>query len=287
MSLSPGSPPPQVRCRQIGPDDLEAVADLLTRGFPARPRKYWTTALQRLEARPAPDGCPQFGYLLEAGGRVVGALLLIFSERDGHVRCNLSSWYVLPEHRGHAALMAAMATKLKHVTYLNTSPAPHTWPILEAQGYVPLQRRPVPGAAGAGPRARPGAAADARRARPDAAGVRSAARPRRGRLRGAGLRQRRRRRAVRLPAPPHRPRRAAGDAAGLCAQHRQLRRLRRSARPLPGDARLSPGDLRRRRRRPRRRRALLFKQRGPRFFKGPERPRQNDLAFTEMVVFGP
>ena len=32
---------------------------------------------------------------------------------------------------------------------------------------------------------------------------------------------------------------------------------------------------------------LLFKERGPRFFKGPERPRQNDLAFTEMVVFGP
>jgi hypothetical protein len=32
---------------------------------------------------------------------------------------------------------------------------------------------------------------------------------------------------------------------------------------------------------------LLFRERGPRFFKGPERPRQNDLAFTEMVVFGP
>jgi len=32
---------------------------------------------------------------------------------------------------------------------------------------------------------------------------------------------------------------------------------------------------------------LLFRDRGPRFFKGPEQPRQNDLAFTEMVVFGP
>ena len=32
---------------------------------------------------------------------------------------------------------------------------------------------------------------------------------------------------------------------------------------------------------------LWFKDRGPRYFKGPERPRLNDLAFTEMVVFGP
>ncbi len=32
-------------------------------------------------------------------------------------------------------MLAAVATRLKHVTYLNTSPAPHTWPILQAQGY--------------------------------------------------------------------------------------------------------------------------------------------------------
>ena len=30
-----------------------------------------------------------------------------------------------------------MATKLKHVTYLNASPAPHTWCTLQAQGFVP------------------------------------------------------------------------------------------------------------------------------------------------------
>ena len=92
--------------------------------------------MARLQGRGAPEGCPPFGYLLEADGQVVGALLLIFSQRNGDLRCNLSSWYVVPEHRAHAAVLAAMATKLKHVTYLNTSPAPHTWPILKAQGYV-------------------------------------------------------------------------------------------------------------------------------------------------------
>ena len=30
-----------------------------------------------------------------------------------------------------------MATKLKHVTYLNASPAPHTWRTLQAQGFKP------------------------------------------------------------------------------------------------------------------------------------------------------
>jgi hypothetical protein len=31
----------------------------------------------------------------------------------------------------------------------------------------------------------------------------------------------------------------------------------------------------------------FYAGRTPRFFKGPNRPRLNDLAFTEMVVFGP
>ncbi|HXQ12728.1 MAG TPA: hypothetical protein VN805_17185 [Caulobacteraceae bacterium] len=42
---------PKVRCRLIEETDLDAVANLLTRGFPARTRKYWTNALARLAAR--------------------------------------------------------------------------------------------------------------------------------------------------------------------------------------------------------------------------------------------
>jgi hypothetical protein len=126
---------PQVRCRQIGPADLHPVTDLLTRGFPERSRKYWTKALARLGAHAAPKGLPRYGYLLEADRRVVGVLLLIFFERDGEIRCNVSSWYVEPAFRGQAAALAAMATKLKHVTYLNTSPAERTREILPALGY--------------------------------------------------------------------------------------------------------------------------------------------------------
>jgi hypothetical protein len=74
---------------------------------------------------------------LENDGVAVGAILLIFATTPGGdaVRANVSSWYVDPAFRGYAPLLVSQALKLKQVTYLNISAAPHTWPILEAQGY--------------------------------------------------------------------------------------------------------------------------------------------------------
>ena len=51
------------------------------------------------------------------------------------MRCNVSSWFVDPAYRMHAAPLVSAALRFKNVTYLNVSPAPNTWPILEAQGY--------------------------------------------------------------------------------------------------------------------------------------------------------
>jgi hypothetical protein len=129
----------KIRCREIGQGDVEAIADLLTRGFPGRPRAYWRAGLQRQAARAVPDGYPRYGYLLEAAGAVVGVLLLTYSDKNvgGElaVFCNVASWYVEPQFRSQASLLSAIALKHKHVTYLNITPAPSTWPILEAQGY--------------------------------------------------------------------------------------------------------------------------------------------------------
>jgi hypothetical protein len=103
---------------------------------------FWERVLDGLEQNPVPAGLPQYGYLLETGGRPVGVLLLIFSTphtgRDpGAIRCNLSSWYVEPAFRGYASFLAAQAQRHKTVaTYLNISPAPNTKPIVEAQGYT-------------------------------------------------------------------------------------------------------------------------------------------------------
>jgi hypothetical protein len=129
---------PKIRCRQIADGDLDALADLLTRGFGARRTPaFWRHVLASLKARAVPAGMPRYGYLLENAGVPVGAILLIFATTPGGEapRANVSSWYVEPAFRGYAPLLVAQAVKLKPVTYLNVSAVPHTWPILEAQGY--------------------------------------------------------------------------------------------------------------------------------------------------------
>jgi hypothetical protein len=126
-----------VRCRQITDSDLDGLADLLARGFPASRRSYWTQGFARWQQMPATSDVPRYGYMLEGGAGPVGVILLISSKRGEQIIANLSSWYVEPGWRTHSTLLIAMATKLKHVTYLNASPAPHTWRTLQAQGFVP------------------------------------------------------------------------------------------------------------------------------------------------------
>ena len=136
---------PAIRCRQIGAGDIPAVADLLTRGLSDPQPQFWHRALDQLTRREPPPGLPKYGYLLESGGTPVGAILLICSAMPvGETgtpgatvapRCNLSSWYVDPEYRAYAPLLVSQALRHKEVTYLNVSAAPHTWPIIEAQGF--------------------------------------------------------------------------------------------------------------------------------------------------------
>jgi hypothetical protein len=128
-----------IRCREIGIADLEAVADLLTRGFARRSRDYWMDGFRRLSLREVPEGFPRFGYMLDHEGTPVGALLLIYTARDdgsgSSIRCNLSSWYVEPAFRSYAPILAKIAQRHKHVTYVNISPAPWTWRTIEAEGF--------------------------------------------------------------------------------------------------------------------------------------------------------
>ncbi|MGA2057271.1 MAG: acyl-CoA acyltransferase [Bradyrhizobium sp.] len=127
------------RFREIQESDVDAIADLLTRGFVHRSREYWRLGLSRQGARSLPPNVPRYGYLIENDGKSVGCLLLIYSTKiiDGQAAscCNVSSWYVDPEFRNYAALFASMTQKRKDVTYFNVTPALPTWPILEAQGF--------------------------------------------------------------------------------------------------------------------------------------------------------
>ena len=130
----------RMRCRLIGEADLPALAQLLSRGFPDRSPRYWARALETLERRDAPEGYPRFGYMLGQDGAPVGVLLMIFStwrtQGTTRTRCNISSWYVEETARAYASLLIAAAVRHKDVTYINVSPAVHTWPVIEAQGFT-------------------------------------------------------------------------------------------------------------------------------------------------------
>jgi hypothetical protein len=128
-----------VRCRQITEGDIDAVVTLLVGGFRKPSRQFWVGAFERLRKREPPPSFPKYGYLLESNGAAVGALLLIcaamHTSTATDIRCNSSSWYVKPQFRTYAALLVSRAPQHKDVTYVNVSPAPHTLPILEAQGF--------------------------------------------------------------------------------------------------------------------------------------------------------
>ena len=129
----------KIRCREISGTDIDAVADLLRRGFVGRSREYWMQGLRRQAVREVPEGYPRFGYMLDNDGLAVGVLLLLYTSRsDGNetaIHCNLSSWYVEPAFRNYAPLLTKIAQRNKEVTYLNISPATWTWPIIEMQGF--------------------------------------------------------------------------------------------------------------------------------------------------------
>jgi hypothetical protein len=135
-----------VRCRPIADGDAQAIVALLARGFaPRRTPQFWQDVIACLARRAVPADAPRYGYLLESNRAPVGALLQIFSKTpvrddDGsgtpELRCSVSSWYVEPEFRSYAPLLVRQALKRRDVTYLNTSPAPHTRPIAVAQGYA-------------------------------------------------------------------------------------------------------------------------------------------------------
>jgi len=131
---------PQLRCRQIVEADFTALAALLHTAFSCWSYDYWLDGLAHMRDRESPEGYPRYGFALESGGRIVGVILTIFTafERAGvrKVRCNVSSWYVEPGFRGQGSPMISQIFKYKDVTVMNVSAVVHTWPILKHQGYV-------------------------------------------------------------------------------------------------------------------------------------------------------
>jgi len=288
------SAPADVVCRMIEERELPKVVDCLMRGFPERPRAFWTDGLARLAARPAVGDLPRFGHLLAAGDAVVGALLQIVSTRESaegrYARCNMAGWCVDPDYRSYAHPLHARAINRREVVYFTVTPAPHTIKTLTAVGYRRFSE---------------------------------------GQVIFAPLLSRGERGARVVPYRPDRPEAALLSAsdARLLADHSefgctafiglsgndarplvfQSRRIWRERVPCvhliycrePGDlARFGPAYGRRLARH-----GLLFvvadaigpvpglaghyfAEREPRYYKGPQAPSPCDLADTELVIFG-
>jgi hypothetical protein len=127
----------RVKCRQIVEGDLDALSGMLTDGFRIHPRDFWNKSLARIAARPVVEGMPRIGYTLETEAGLVGVILTLSSRRDEQTVCNLSSWYVdRPYRRPHAASLPMMATHIDGPLYLNTSPADHTRKSMAAMGWT-------------------------------------------------------------------------------------------------------------------------------------------------------
>ncbi len=135
-STDAASPASTVSCRAIVETDVESVIDLLVEGFPERLRSYWERGLSRMRARPVIDDFPRYGYLLILDGVPTGCILLIMSrDAEGVPRGNVSSWYVRPRAGFLANMLVSKVFQKKTLTITNISPALHTIPMLEAQGY--------------------------------------------------------------------------------------------------------------------------------------------------------
>jgi hypothetical protein len=285
-----------IRCREIGLADLDAVADLLTRGFARRSRDYWMNGLRRMSAREVPRGFPRFGYMLDHEGTPVGVLLLIYTAREDcggtSIRCNLSSWYVEPAYRNYAPMLTSVAQRHKHVTYVNISPAHWTWRTIEAQGFhaycggvffsFPALSRPAKGmrveVVEQGAQAVDGlSGADvALLARHAACGCLSlVCRAANGRRFPFVLQPMR----IRRIAPPAMQLIYCPDVADYvdCAGAIGRFLLRRGRISVALDANGRMKDLV----------GFYRGRRGRKYFKGPQRPRLADLSDSELVIYGP
>lgn len=147
-----GALPDGLVCRPIEAADFDGVIGCLGRGFPERPVRHWQEALARMGRRPAVDDLPQYGYVLDNAGEIVGVMLTLFFRHgaDEATRCNLSSWAVDEAFRAYAGKLIMTAMRRRDVTYLSITPAPVTLKVTEAlrfkrfaegqHAFVPLLR---------------------------------------------------------------------------------------------------------------------------------------------------
>ena len=128
--------------RSTTPADTAEICDLLEHGFGIA-ADDWRPLCTTNWLADNPTG----GLVLTDGGRIVGYVGTIYSQREingkNGIVCNFSGFYVAPAYRGRglgAALVAA-AVRDERITYTSLTPAPVTQRVNEALGFAILERR--------------------------------------------------------------------------------------------------------------------------------------------------
>jgi hypothetical protein len=139
---------PRTKVRFITDADVPAAIDLLTRGYgsgrepgPVRSRSFWEEIFSCLGHRSLPaGGLPRYGYVIDSDGELVGILLMVLStiweNGEARIRCNGFGLYVDPKFRLYAPLLIKKGSDIKDATLLNLTPAQHTFRMTEALSYV-------------------------------------------------------------------------------------------------------------------------------------------------------
>ena len=129
----------RLHARDITDSDLEAVATLLGKGI-GYSDEYFLQLLNRLTSHSTPAGYLKYGRLLECDGKIVGAIILIYSticlNGAPSVRCHVTGWCVEAPYRFYGTAFFAKEINRSGVTYLNISPQAYTLDILKQQGFV-------------------------------------------------------------------------------------------------------------------------------------------------------
>ena len=126
--------------RELEPDDLPEMANILAEGFPRHSLAFWQSRLAGMARREYAPNTPLFGYGIDDDG--LQGVALTFGSLHGPPEArqtivNISSWTVRPSHRGPAAKeLYRVATSGEGVTFSNLSAAVHTQRTIKNFGFV-------------------------------------------------------------------------------------------------------------------------------------------------------
>jgi len=125
----------------IRDDDLDAVCAFWLQKFESPcPPETWKRAFRQNWAAEKPNN----GFMLREGSEIVGALGAIYSDQtiDGekHKFCNMTSWYVVDEHRRRALALLLGLIEQEGYTFTNLSSSPPVEKLLLQAGFSALPR---------------------------------------------------------------------------------------------------------------------------------------------------